>query len=283
MAVSGISASRASSSIFIYGLAILHLLICIQSLRTQAHMTPKPVQFHHPHCSAKGVVCSLVTYTLVYRAGYTLKQVIGCLSFQSLQWVYFLLWMLSVIDTSIHINLVLGNSLEKAMAPHSSTLAWKSHGQRSLVGCSPWGCEESDTTERLHFHFSLSCIGEGNGIPLQCSWLENPRDGGAWWAAVYGVTQSRTQLKRLSSSSREFLVLFSMLNICIYPENSPVPIFYFWCYSRTRPQRPSGSLEKTWIRTRNTMTTYWRKTKWELLPQSLPSVIALLLPGFGKD
>ena len=60
----------------------------------------------------------------------------------------------------------------------------KSHGQRSLVGCSPWGREELDTTERLHFHFSLSCIGEGNGNPLQCSCLENPRDGGAWWVAV---------------------------------------------------------------------------------------------------
>ena len=68
----------------------------------------------------------------------------------------------------------------------------KSHGQRSLVGCSPWGRSESDTTERLHFHFSLSCIGEGNGSPLQCSCLENPRDGGAWWAAVYGVAESDT-------------------------------------------------------------------------------------------
>ena len=77
----------------------------------------------------------------------------------------------------------------------------KSHGRRSLVGCSPWGHEESDTTERLHFHFSLSYTGEGNGNPLQCSCLENPRDGGAWWAAVYGVAQSRTRLKRLSSSS----------------------------------------------------------------------------------
>ena len=80
-------------------------------------------------------------------------------------------------------------------------LPGKSHGQRSLVGCSPWGHEESDMTERLHFHFSLSCIGEGNGNPLQCSCLENPRDGGAWWAAIYGVAQSRTRLKRLSSSS----------------------------------------------------------------------------------
>ena len=78
----------------------------------------------------------------------------------------------------------------------------KSHGQRSLVGHSPWGHEESDTTERLHFYFSLSCIGDGNGNPLQCSCLENPRDGGAWWAAVSGVAQSRTRLKRLSSSSR---------------------------------------------------------------------------------
>ena len=88
------------------------------------------------------------------------------------------------------------------MAPHSSTLAWKIHGQRSLVDCSPRGREEWDTTERLHFHFLLSCIGEGNGNPLQCSCLENPRDGGAWRAAVYGVEQSRTRLKRLSSSSK---------------------------------------------------------------------------------
>ena len=72
---------------------------------------------------------------------------------------------------------------------------------RSLVGCSTWSPEESDTTEWLHFHFSLSCIGEGNGNLLQCSCLENPRDGGAWWAAIYGVTQGRTLLKRLSSSS----------------------------------------------------------------------------------
>ena len=65
------------------------------------------------------------------------------------------------------------------------------------MGCSPWGHEESDMIEQLHFHFSLSCIGEGNGNPLQCSCLENPRDGRAWWAAVYGVAQ-----KQLSSSSR---------------------------------------------------------------------------------
>ena len=85
--------------------------------------------------------------------------------------------------------------------PTPVLLPGKSHGQRSLVDCSPWGLEESDMTERLHFHFSLSCIGEGNGNPLQCSCLENPRDGGAWWAAVYVLTQSRTRLKRLSSNS----------------------------------------------------------------------------------
>ena len=80
-------------------------------------------------------------------------------------------------------------------------LPGKSHGWRSLVGCSPWGRWGSDTTERLHFHFSLSCIGEGNGNPLQRSCLENPREGGAWWAAVYGVAQSWTRLRWLSSSS----------------------------------------------------------------------------------
>ena len=89
--------------------------------------------------------------------------------------------------------------------PTPVLLPGKSHGQRSLVGCSPWGHEESDTTERLHFHFSLSCVAEGNGNPLQCSCLENPRDRGAWWAAVYGVTQSWTRLKWLSSSSMKFL------------------------------------------------------------------------------
>ena len=85
--------------------------------------------------------------------------------------------------------------------PTPVLLPEKSHGRRSLVGCSPWGRYESDMTEPLYFHFSLSCIGEGNGNPLQYSCLENPRDGRAWWAAVYGVAQSRTRLKRLSSSS----------------------------------------------------------------------------------
>ena len=139
--------------------------------------------------------------------------------------------------------------MEKAMAPHSSTLAWKipwreepgklpsmgsqrvghdwatflslftfmhlrrqwqptpvflpgkSQGWGSLLGCRLRGRAESDTTEQLSFHFSLSCIGEGDGNPLQCSCLENPRDSRAWWAAIYGVTQSWTRLKWLSSRS----------------------------------------------------------------------------------
>ena len=91
--------------------------------------------------------------------------------------------------------------------PTPVLLTGKSHGWRSLVGCSPRGRKESDTTEQLHFHFSLSCIGEGNGNPLQCSCLENPRDSGAWWAAVYGVAQSRTRLKRLSIT-KEYHIKF---------------------------------------------------------------------------
>ena len=89
----------------------------------------------------------------------------------------------------------------------------KSHGRRSLVGCSPRGRQESDTTERLPFHFSLSHIGEGDGNPLQCSCLENPRDGEAWWAAVYGVAQSWTQLKRLSSSSSRTSLVIQWLRL----------------------------------------------------------------------
>ena len=85
--------------------------------------------------------------------------------------------------------------------PTPVLLPGKSHGRRSLVGCSPWSRYELDTTKWLHFHFSLSCIGGGNGSPFQCSCLENPKDGGAWWAALYGVAQSRTRLKWLSSSS----------------------------------------------------------------------------------
>ena len=97
---------------------------------------------------------------------------------------------------------------EKAMARHSSTLAWKIPWMEEPGGLQSMGSLR-DTTELLHFHFSLSCTGEGNGNPLQCSCLENPRDGGGWWAAIYGVTQSQTRLTRLSSSSSS-----SYLHLC---------------------------------------------------------------------
>ena len=86
------------------------------------------------------------------------------------------------------------------MAPHSSTLVWKMPWTEEPGRMRFMGSRESDATERVHFHFSLSCIGEGNSNALQYFCLENPRDGGSWWAAVYGVAQSRTQLKQLSSS-----------------------------------------------------------------------------------
>ena len=102
--------------------------------------------------------------------------------------------------------------------PTPVLLPGKSHGRRSLVGCSPWGRYESDTTERLHFHFSLSCIEEGNGNPLQCSCLENPRDGGAWWASIYGVAQSWTRLRWLSSSMDGLSLVSHKVNIwtCVF-------------------------------------------------------------------
>ena len=107
------------------------------------------------------------------------------------------------------------------------TQFWKllSHGRRSLEGCSPWGHWGSDTTERLHFHSSLSCTGEGNGNRLQCSCLESPRDGGAWWAAVYGVAQSRTQLKWLGSSSHSNEAIKEIKRIQIRKEEVKLLLF----------------------------------------------------------
>ena len=106
-----------------------------------------------------------------------------------LRYYFFLIF----INEYIKRRLLLG--MEKAMAPHTSTLAWKIPWAEEPGRLQSMRSLELDTTERLHFHFSLSCIGEGNGNPLQCSCLENPRDGGSWGAAVYGVTQSRTRLK----------------------------------------------------------------------------------------
>ena len=113
--------------------------------------------------------------------------------------------------------------------PTPEHLPGKSRGRRTLVGCSPWGHKESDATEQLHFHFSLSCIGEGNGNPLQCSCLEIPRDGRAWWAAIYGAAQSRTRLKQLSSSSSSlFHINFQLFKLlkgkqCISRISVPIP------------------------------------------------------------
>ena len=115
-------------------------------------------------------------------------------------------------------NAVQGSNWRRQWHPTPVLLAGKSHGRRGLVDCSPWGRQELDTTERLHFHFSLSCIGEGKGNPLQCSCLENPRDGGARWAAIYGVSQSRTRLKRLSSissSSRNLIITIAIITIIV--------------------------------------------------------------------
>ena len=109
-------------------------------------------------------------------------------------------WTQGIWKTEYLVQLAFSNQ-RRQWQPTPVLLPGESHGQGSLVGYSPRGHKESDRTERLHFHFSLSCIGEGNGNPLQYSCLENPRDWGAWWAAVCGVAQSWTQLKRLSSSS----------------------------------------------------------------------------------
>ena len=111
------------------------------------------------------------------------------------------LLIMYILQVKLNIPLLSISIRRRQWHPTPVLLPGKSHGQKSLVGCSLWGRSESDTTERLHFHFSLSCIGEGNGNPLQCSCLENPRDRGDWWATVSGVAQSWTRLKRLSSSS----------------------------------------------------------------------------------
>ena len=105
------------------------------------------------------------------------------------------------------------------MAPHSCTLAWKIPWMEEPGRLQSMGSLRDGQTERLHFHFSLSCIGEGNGNPLQCSCLENPRDEGAWWVAVSGVAQSRTQLKWLSSSSSISTPYMFYLHFHLHPAN----------------------------------------------------------------
>ena len=125
------------------------------------------------------------------------------LAFSPVKWVEFNLRCFTVARGPSILCTIMNR--RRQWHPTLVLLPGKSHGWRSLEGCSPWGRLGLDTTERLHFQFSLSCIGEGNGNPLQCSCLENPRDGRAWWAAVSGVTQSWTWLKRLSSGSQSWL------------------------------------------------------------------------------
>ena len=135
---------------------------------------------------------------MVARWGSTFKDVFRFLKNLRSQIVYLVIFFSEFFGVKANASRVLGR---RQWHPTPILLPGKSHGQRSLVGCSPWGCKESDTTEWLPFHFSLSCIGEGNDDPLQCSCLENPRDGGAWWAAIYGVTQSRTDWSNLAAAA----------------------------------------------------------------------------------
>ena len=145
-------------------------------------------------------------------------------------WVY-------ALRTGITFMLFYEKSWRRQWHPTPVLLPGKSHGRRSLVGCSSWGHWESDMTEWLHFHFSLSSTGERNGNPLQYSCLENPRDEGAWWAAVYGVAQSRTQLKQLSSSSSSMkrvenhgpFISYSCCNTLSWAWwLKPTQIYYVW-------------------------------------------------------
>ena len=112
------------------------------------------------------------------------------------------------------------------MAIHSSTLAWEIAWTEEPGMLQSMGSREFNTTEQLHFHFSLSCIEEGSGNPLQCSCLENPRDRGAWWAAVSGVAQSRTRLKQLSSSSTATTIV-NNVHCTFYLESSLGNVFIY--------------------------------------------------------
>ena len=146
--------------------------------------------------------------------------------------------------------------------PTPVLLPGKSHEQRNLEGCSPWGRWGLDPTEGLHFHFSLSCIGEGNGNPLQCSCLENPRDGEAWCAAVCGVAQSQTRLKWLSSSSsssRYSTIQFNSDTVClelvsdstdVRPQSHRVQLLQVPCARTLQVPITSSSLSSV-------LLTYW--------------------------
>ena len=152
------------------------------------------------------------------------------------------------------------------MATPSSTLAWKIPWVEEPGRLQSMGSEELDGTERLHFHFSLSRIGEGNGNPLQCSCLENPRDWGAWWAVVYGVALSRTRLKRLSSSSSNIGTgIKNYFKWFLYPPN---PLAFLWRSSRN----PSSNVFKS-INKKQTPSQF----------PSFFSTISQFLPGLDQS
>ena len=149
--------------------------------------------------------------------------------------------------------------------PTPVLLPGESHGWRSLVGCSPWDREESDMTERLPFHFSLSCIGEGNGNPLQSSCLENPRDGGAWWAVVCGISQSRTRLKRLSSQIRSDQISRSVVSDSLRPlRRQPIRLHRPW-------DSPGRTLE--WV-----AISFSKAWKWKVKAKSFSRVWLFATP-----
>ena len=157
-----------------------------------------------------------------------------------------------------------------------STLAWKIPWMEDLVGCSLWG-PESDTTGWLQFHFSLSCIGEGNGKSLQCPCLGNPRDGGAWWAALYGVTLSRTRLKQLSSSSSRKIM---GRTVWVFEISSILHVFFLQCHEapvylktkeniliilsdfRSKNLTPSAWSVKLFLGKWTTKPDWWKIWKW---------------------
>ena len=121
-------------------------------------------------------------------------------------------------------------------------------------------------TERLHFHFSLSCIGEGNGNPLQCSCLENPRDEGAWWTAVSGITQSWTRLKRRSSSSCSSSVMILYLFFLLLPIVNPSPSAW-----KGFPGSLAGK-ESTCNAGDPGLIPWWRRSPGEGLLGKIPSI-----------
>ena len=157
--------------------------------------------------------------------------------------------------------------MEKAMAPHSNTLAWKIPWMEEPGRLQSMGSLRVGHDWATHFHFSLSCTGEGNGNQIQCSCLENPRDGGAWWASVYGVAPSRTRLKRLSSSSSSS----TPMEKAMAPHSSTLAWKIPWMEEPGRLQSV-GSLRvrHDWATSLSLFTfMHWRR-KWQPTPVFLP-------------